>query len=62
MNSISLPKEDRSTKHVTDKMLGEIANRLVALENGTVEIFVKNGYVLGIERKERIHFTAPLDR
>ena len=53
-----LPKEDRSTRKVSSKILNEVAERLQGLQNGTVAVFVKDGYILGIERKERVHFTS----
>ena len=53
-----LSKQDRLTEKVSPKMVEEIVRRLEGLRNGGVHIYVKNGYVLGIETREKEHFTS----
>ena len=53
-----LSKEDRLTERISPKMVDEIVKRLEGLKNGGVHIYVKNGYVLGIETSEKTHFTS----
>jgi len=55
---MNLTKEERSTRKISPKVLSEISRKLHNLENGKVEIFVKTGYIIGIEVSEREHFTS----
>lgn len=54
-----LSKEDRLTEKISPRMIEEIVKRLEGLKNGGVHILVKDGYILGIETSERVHFTSP---
>lgn len=56
-----MPTEDRNTYKVSSKVLDEVKERLQGLKNGVVAIFVKNGYILAIERRERTHFTSKIN-
>lgn len=51
-----LSKKDRLTDEISPRMVEEIVKRLERLENGEVAILVKDGLVLGIEVKDRVHF------
>lgn len=53
-----LSKKDRLTDEISPRMVQEIVRRLEGLENGEVAVLVKDGYILGIETSERIHFTS----
>ena len=55
---MNLTKEERSTKNISQKVLNEISRKLHNLENGKVEIFVKTGYIIGIEVASREHFIS----
>jgi len=54
---VDLSKEERSTTTISPELIEKISDKLCGLENGTVEIFVKTGYVIAIEKSEREHFT-----
>jgi len=56
-----LSKEERSTEKISGEVLSEIAKKLQGLQFGVVSIFVKEGYILGVEKRERTHFTSKLD-
>lgn len=51
-------KQDRLTEKVSPRMMEEIIKKLEGLKNGGVHIYVKNGYILGIETSEKVHFTS----
>lgn len=51
-------KQDRLTEKISPKMMEEIIRRLEGLKNGGIHIYVKNGYILGIEKSEKNHFTS----
>lgn len=51
-------KQDRLTEKISSRMVEEIVARLEGLKNGAVHILVKDGYILGIEKSDRTHFTS----
>lgn len=51
-----IDKKSKSTEKVSPKILDKVKENLEGLQNGTVLIFVKNGYILGVERRQREHF------
>lgn len=55
---MNLTKEERSTRTISSKALEEISRRLHNLQNGKVEIFVKTGHIIAIEKSERQHLVS----
>lgn len=53
-----LPKKDRLTGKISQRMVEEIIGKLKGMKDGTVHILVKNSYILGIETTQRVHFTS----
>lgn len=55
---MNLTKQERSTRIISSRFLEEISDKLRNLNNGKVEIFVKGGHIIAIEKSERQHLVS----